>query len=76
MERDIELAVHHAVDLARARGGTLACITLRGSGAAASVVTAVASTAFARLGVGCEEIRFEDGTGPVRLASVELHRGG
>ncbi len=73
MESDVELAVHHAADLARGRGGQLASMTLRGTGVA-SAVNAFAMAALRRLGVSCAEIRFEHDTGPVRLASVELQR--
>jgi hypothetical protein len=71
VESDVDMAVHHAADLARARGGHLASITLRGDGVASAVNT-FAMAAFHRLGVSCSEIRFEAATGPVRLASVEL----
>ena len=72
MERDVDLAVHHAADMARVRGGRLAAITLRGSGVTASVIS-FANATLARLGVSCSEIRFELDAGPVRLALVELH---
>lgn len=71
VERDVDLAIHHAIDLVRARGGTLASITLRGTGIAGAVHR-FATAAFQRLGVVCPEIRFESEPGPVRLASVEL----
>jgi hypothetical protein len=71
MERDVELAVQHAADLARTRGGSLASITLRGSGPV-SAMTAAAYRAFERVGVVCPEVRFELDGGPVRLGLVEF----
>jgi hypothetical protein len=73
VERDVELAIHHAADLARGRGGKLALITLRGAGIA-SAVTACALAVLQRMGMSGAEVRFEDATGPVRLLSVELTR--
>ena len=71
MEKDVELAIHHAVDLASARGKALAKVTLRGAGSA-SVVDNVARVVLARLGVTCAEVLLEAGEGRICLASVEL----
>ena len=67
----MELAIHHAVDLARARGKPLASITLRGA-ASPSVVDTLARAVLRRLGVGLAEIHFEEAAGRVELASLEL----
>ena len=71
VERDVDLAVRHAADLARARGRSLASITLRGAGLA-SAVEGFARAALGRLGVSCGEVRLEVDTGAVRLESIEL----
>jgi hypothetical protein len=73
VERDIELAIHHAVDLARGQGKQLAALTLHGLGDA-SVVHPLAFAVLSRLGRGGIEVRFESAAGPVRLHSVELDR--
>jgi hypothetical protein len=71
MEHDINLAIAHAVDVARARGGRLAGVTLRGHGGA-DVVQQLARTAFARMGLGVVDVRVQPSEGPVSLVSVEL----
>lgn len=73
MERDVELAIRHAIDLARSRAGALASITLRGAGTAAAV-TAAADATLRRLGVDCPEVNFESDDGPLRLSTIELRR--
>jgi hypothetical protein len=74
MESEVDLAVRHAVELARWRGASLASLTLRGAGHS-PVVDGLARAALRRLGVDCAEIRFERGAGPIQLASIELQRG-
>lgn len=71
MESDVELAIHHAVDLAKARGKPLASVTLRGA-ASAAFVEKLARGALMRLGAATAEVRFEHAAGRVELASLEL----
>jgi hypothetical protein len=75
MESDVDLAAHHALALARARGKVLASVTLR-SGAPVDVVDALVRAALRRLGLSTVEVRVvraaQHGDGRVELASVEL----
>ena len=71
MENDVDLAIRHALDLAKTRGGQLAALTLRGTGVA-DHVHEFARAALHRAGVLDTEVRFFPGAGPVSLVSVEL----
>jgi hypothetical protein len=67
VQRDVELAVHEAIGLARMRGGKLASLTLEGP----LDVLGTAVTALLRLGAGVVEVHRLPGTA-VRLVSVEI----
>lgn len=73
VESEVELAVQHAADVARARRRALACITLRG-GPSQTSVKAHAEAVLRRLGIDCDEVIVEGEGGSVRLASLELRR--
>lgn len=71
MERGVELAVHQAVDLSRARGGRLVAIMFRG-GDASSPVLEAARRVLRRFGLHDVEVTSEPCGGPVRLGAIEL----
>lgn len=70
MERDIEMAIHQALSLARGRGGQLAALTLRGHDHTGDIV-GVARRVLQRLGRQAD-VRHEPDTGPIALLSIEL----
>ena len=72
MERDVHLAIEHAVDIARGKRRRLASVSLAGA-ATSEAVHALAQAALRRLGATCDEVRFTQGEGPLRLVSLDLH---
>lgn len=69
MERQVEMAIQEALSLARARGGQLAALTLRGS---SDSLLEIACHVVKRLEAGLVEVRVEPGHGTVELVSIEL----
>lgn len=70
MERDVEMAIHQALSLSRARGGQLAALTLRGHDHTGDIVD-VARQILRRLGRQAD-VHFEPAGGPIELASIEV----
>jgi hypothetical protein len=71
MERQVEMAIQQALSLARARGGKLAAITLRGPPQGGSLLD-IAAHVLRRLEVDLVEVHIETGHGTVELVSIEL----
>jgi hypothetical protein len=71
VEQQVEMALHHALSLARARGGQLAAVTLRGAEHSGHSLLEMARRVLTRLGHEVEVI-VQPGFGAVELVSIEL----